>query len=78
MNKHEDKVTMDFIISESQLKPPEDFTSVCEKGFSDIMNLTYGHLDIDKLTRENEEYYEVMFCRAAIGKTYIFPGKNAT
>ena len=37
---------LDFIVSESQLKAPEDFTSVCEKGFQDIMNLTYGHLDL--------------------------------
>lgn len=37
---------LDFIVSETQLKAPEDFTSVCEKGFQDIMNLTYGHLEL--------------------------------
>jgi hypothetical protein len=42
--KHEEKVMLDFIVTEAQLKPPEDFTSVCEKGFQDIMNLNYGHL----------------------------------
>lgn len=42
------------------------------------MNLTYGHLDLDKLPRDNEDYYEVMICRAAVGKTYIFPSKNVT
>jgi hypothetical protein len=78
MNKHEEKVMLDFIVNEGQLKPPEDFTSICEKGFHDIMNLTYGHLDLEKLSKDNEEYYEVMICRAAIGKTYIFPSKNVT
>jgi hypothetical protein len=29
MSKHEDKVMLDFIVTEGQLKPPEDFTSVC-------------------------------------------------
>ena len=77
MSRHEDKVLLDFIITESQLKPPEDFTSVCEKGFQEIMNLTYGHIELEKL-KENEEYYEVMICRSAIGKTFIFPGKNVT
>ena len=57
MNRHEDKVMMDFIVNENQLKPPEDFTSVCEKGFHDIMNMTYGHLDLDKLTKENDDFY---------------------
>lgn len=37
---------LDFIVTEAQLKPPEDFTSICEKGFQDIMNLTYGHLQL--------------------------------
>ena len=46
MSKHEDKVLLDFIVNEAQLKSPEDFTSVCEKGFHDIMNLSYGHLDL--------------------------------
>lgn len=48
---------MDFIVYEAQLKAPEDFTSVCEKGFHDIMNFTYGHLDLDKLPRDNQDYY---------------------
>jgi hypothetical protein len=78
VGKHEDKVMLDFIVNESQLKSPEDFTSVCEKGFQDIMNLTYGHLELEKLTKENEDYYEVMICRVAVGKTYIFPTKNIT
>ena len=26
----------------------------------------------------NEDYYEVMVCRAAVGNAYIFPSKNAT
>lgn len=42
------------------------------------MNLTYGHLELEKLVKENDDYYEVMVCRAAIGKTYIFPSKNVT
>lgn len=57
MSKHEEKVMLDFIVTEGQLKQPEDFTSVCEKGFQDIMNLNYGHLELDKLTKENEDYY---------------------
>ena len=28
--------------------------------------------------KENDDYYEVMIVRAAIGKTYIFPSKNVT
>jgi hypothetical protein len=78
MSKHEDKVMLDFIVTEGQLKPPEDFTSICEKGFQDIMNLNYGHLELEKLSKENEDYYEVMICRVAVGKTYIFPTKNIT
>lgn len=42
------------------------------------MNLTYGHLELEKLAKENEDYYEVMICRVAIGKTFIFPTKNIT
>jgi hypothetical protein len=30
------------------------------------------------LAKENEDYYEVMICRVAVGKTYIFPTKNIT
>lgn len=69
---------LDFIVTEAQLKPPEDFTSICEKGFQDIMSLNYGHLELEKLAKENEDYYEVMICRVAVGKTYIFPTKNIT
>lgn len=51
MNKHGDKVMLDFIVNEGQLKPPEDFTSVCEKGFHDIMNLTYGNMNFEGLKK---------------------------
>ena len=78
VTKHDGKVLLDCIINESQIKPPDDFASVCEKGFQDITTLIYGQLEIDKLPRENDELYEVMFVRAAVGKTFMFPSKNIT
>ena len=51
VTKHDGKVLLDCIINESQIKPPDDFASVCEKGFQDITTLTYGQLEIDKLPR---------------------------
>lgn len=40
------------------------------------MSLTYGHLEMGKIMKENEDYYQIMVCRAAVGKTFIFPYKN--
>jgi hypothetical protein len=42
------------------------------------MHLTYGHLELEKMTKENEDYYEVMIGRVAVGKTFIFSTKNIT
>lgn len=30
------------------------------------------------MVKQPEDYYEVMICRMAVGKTYIFPAKNIT
>lgn len=30
------------------------------------------------LQKGPEDYYEIMICRAAVGKTFIFPAKNIT
>ena len=43
-----------------------------------MLNFNYGELDLNKLSKEVEDYYEVMIVRCAIGKTYIFPSKNIT
>ncbi len=42
---------LDVILNESQLKSGEDLTSICEKGFQDIININYGQLDLERLTK---------------------------
>lgn len=46
---------LEFIVNEGELK--EDFTTVCEKGLNEITSLNYGHLDLDRVRKDNEEYY---------------------
>jgi len=42
MNKNADKIIIDCIISEEQLRKGEDFISVCEKGLKHMLNINYG------------------------------------
>ena len=44
MNKNSGKTVIDCIISEDQLKKGEDFTSICDKGFNQMLNFNYGEL----------------------------------
>jgi hypothetical protein len=43
-----------------------------------MIQIDFGQLELDKLQKETEDYYEVMIARAAVGKTFIYPVKNVT
>lgn len=74
---NENKKMIDIILSESELsEKSEDFPSICDKGFKEILNIQYGKMEMNKLNKEYDNFYEVMICKAAIGKTYIYPIKN--
>lgn len=72
------KTEFEAILSENQLNKSEDFSSISEKGFKFPLNFYYGKLDLKNMIKQAEDYYEVMICRIAVGKTYIFPAKNIT
>jgi hypothetical protein len=44
MNKNAGKTIIDCIVAEEQLKKGEDFVSICEKGFKQMLNFNFGEL----------------------------------
>lgn len=43
-NNNENKKSIEVIVSENQLNKAEDFNTICDKGFKDILNIEYGKL----------------------------------
>lgn len=77
MGKNENKVMLDvFIPNNYGDQSKEDFMTICEKGFTEVLQFQYGQIDLRKTPKEADDYYEIMFCKVAIGTTYIFPAKD--
>ena len=76
---NQDKTEFEVILTENKLNKAEDFSTVSEKGFKYPLQFNCGKMEMKELHKESsEDYYEVMVCKAAVGKTYIFPAKTAT
>lgn len=76
---NQDKAGFQVILAENQLNKAQDFSTVSEKGFKYPLAFNCGKMEFKNIQKEmNEDYYEVMVCRAAVGNAYIFPSKNAT
>ena len=53
-NSHnENKRCVEVIISENQLNKAEEFASICDKGFKDILSIEYGKLDMNRLQKKD-------------------------
>ena len=75
---NQNKTELEIILLENKLGKSEDFSTICEDGFKYPLSFDYGKIDLKSFNKGSESYFEVMICRAAVGKTYIFPSKNKT